>query len=280
MNRLLFFYSFVHTNTGDKMRILIIGGAGGIAYNTAKKFAMNNHLVYLCVHTNEQLETIKKRLKDESLLMHVFKLDILNKQDLTLLDKIEYDVLWIHAGIGIGGSLLAMSVDNLKKNYKVNVFGIIRMLKKAYYRMEKNKIKGHIFVTSSVSRTLPFPFLGCYTSSRASLSMLVHTLNQEMKFLKSNITLSLIELGAYHTGFNQVMIDNKEQYLDKNSLFYKRRHSINRLQRNIFRLIESDNIDKLSDYLVKNMTKKNPKFLLRYPKGQALFVKMFEFFKM
>lgn len=262
------------------MRILIIGGAGGIAYNTAKKFAMNNHLVYLCVHTTEQLETIKKRLKDESLLMHVFKLDILNKQDLTLLDKIEYDVLWIHAGIGIGGSLLAMSVDNLKKNYEVNVFGIIRTLKKAYYRMEKNKIKGHIFVTSSVSRTLPFPFLGCYTSSRASLSMLVHTLNQEMKFLKSNITISLIELGAYHTGFNQVMIDNKEQYLDKNSLFYKRRHSINRLQRNIFRLIESDNIDKLSDYLVKNMTKKNPKFLLRYPKRQALFVKMFELFKM
>lgn len=262
------------------MRILIIGGAGGIAYNTAKKFATNGNLVYLGVHTTEQLENIKIRLKEEDIFMHVFKIDILNKQDLSILDKIKYDILWIHAGIGIGGSLLAMSVSNLQKNYEVNVFGVIKTIKKGYYSMAKNKIDGHIFVTSSISRSLPFPFLGCYTSSRASLSMLVRTLNQEIKFLKSNITLSLIEIGAYHTGFNQVMIDNKEKYLDKNSLFYKKRNSINRLQRNVFRLIESDNIDKLSDYLVKNMTKNNPKFLLRYPKVQVLFAKIYDIFKM
>lgn len=262
------------------MRILIIGGAGGIGYKTAKQFASEGDMVYLCVHTEKQVERLNQRLKEENIFMHVFKFDILNKEDFILLDKLKYDILWIHASIGIGGSLISMDVDNLRKNYDVNVFGIMELIKKGYYSMSKNNIDGHIFVTGSIAASLPFPFLSCYTSSKASLSMLVRTFNQELKFLKSNISLSLIELGAYHTGFNQVMIDNKEKYLDKDSIFYKKVNNINRLQRNIFRLIESDNIEKLAIKLTRSMKKRDPKTIIRYPYSQVIFTKLYNFFKM
>lgn len=261
------------------MRVLIIGGAGGIAYLTAKRFVECGDMVYLGVHTDSQLDMVKKKNKLDGISMHIFKIDILNDKDLETLDKIEYDILWSHAGIGIGGSLLYMDVKYLKRNYDVNVFGTMRVVQRGYKNMVKRNIPGRIFVTSSMARCLPFPFLSSYTSSKASLSMLVRTINEELHFLKSPISISLIELGAYHTGFNQVMIDNKEKYLEHDSLFYKRVSSINRLQRNVFRLIENDNIDKLSCNLIKQMKRKRVKFLIRYPKIQSIFTKFYDIFK-
>ena len=68
---------------------------------------------------------------------------------------------------------------------------------------------------------LPLPYLSCYTSSKAALSILCFTLKKELKQINSNISMSLIEPGAYQTGFNDVMINNKEKYLEENSEFYQ-----------------------------------------------------------
>lgn len=261
------------------MRILILGGAGNIAYETAKLLSENNHLVYLGVHKEKEVQTVQEKNKLENIKMHVFKIDILKDKDLEILDKLEYDVIWQHAGIGIGGTLLYMDLDSLIKNYNTNVFATIKVIKKAYTNMKNKNIKGKIFITSSLAGYLPFPFLGCYTSSKASLSMLVRTIKQELKVLKSNITIHLIELGAYHTGFNQFMIDNKEKYIEETSPIYNQINSINRLQRNTFRLIENDNIENLSKKIMKNLTKKNPPFLIRYPKIQAIFTKIYTMLK-
>lgn len=262
-----------------KLRILILGGASGVAYATAVEFVKSGDMVYLGVHTEEQVEMVKEKNKIADINMYVFKIDILNDSDLDILDKIEYDILWAHAGIGIGGSLLYMDVDNLRNNYNVNVFGTMRVVQRGYKNMLKRNVAGRLFVTSSMARCLPFPFLGCYTSSKASLSMLVRSIHEELKFLKSPISISLIELGAYHTGFNQVMIDNKEKYLECDNKIYYQLESINRLQRNVFRLIESDDIGRLSKNLVVQMKRRRVKFLIRYPISQSIFTKFYDIFK-
>ena len=122
---------------------------------------------------------------------------------------------------------------------------------------------------------LPIPYLGCYTSSKAAISMLVFTLKQELKYLNSNIKISLIEPGAYYTGFNQIMIDNKNIFINKNSKIYKNRNSINRLQRNLFALIEKKSYEKLTNKIVKEVEKDNPKFKIRVPLLQSIFAKIY-----
>lgn len=257
------------------MRILITGGAGGIAYALAKNLTERGHLVYLTTHTKEQCTMLKKRLVDEKLEMLCFKLDITNAEDRKLIDKIDFDCLINHAGIGIGGSLLEMDINGLKENYEVNIFSSFTLLKQVYKKWQNKKVKGKIFVTSSLAGVLPIPFLGCYTSSKAAISQLVFTIKKELEYLKSDITITLVEPGAYNTGFNQVMIDNKDKYLYKNSVFYQDRESINKLQRNMFCLIESKNIDKFVKKIVKQIESKNPKFRIRYPYLQVLFTKLY-----
>lgn len=260
------------------MRILIIGGRGGIAYHTALKLSKLGHSIYLCTHTNSQLISLKNTIKKENLNIMAFKLDITNEEDLSLLDKLYYDIIWTHAGVGYGGTILAMDIETLKSNYNTNVFATTKVIQKAYQNFIKNNINGKIFVTSSLAGMLPFPYLSCYTSSKAALSMICFSLKEELKKTNSKITISLIEPGAYRTGFNQVMIENKEKYLYKDSIFYNNLKSINRFQKNIFALIEKNNYDDLTNKIIKEMQKTKPKFKIRAPLSQVIFTKIYLLF--
>lgn len=260
------------------MRVLITGATSGIGYKVGCLLAKRGHTVYMSTHTDKELETLRKKLKEEKINALCFKMDI-NTDDILLVDKINIDCLINHVGVGIGGSVLYMDINNLEENYKTNVFSSFRLLKRVYHNMIKNNIKGKLMVMSSTAAYLPFPFLGCYTSSKAAISMLCRTIKEELKYLKSDMAISLIEPGAYSTGFNQVMIDNKNKYLEKNNVIYDNKDSINKIQRNLFRLLEKDDCSDLVLKIVKEVESRKPEFLIRKPKGMNLFLKLYFLFK-
>lgn len=268
---------FGYSNNGDFMRILITGATSGIGYELGKNLSKRGHKVYLTTHTEEQLVYLNGKVAREGIVATCFKMDI-TTNDIDKVDDIEIDCLINHAGIGIGGSILHMDVDCLRKNYEVNVFSSFELLKRVYRNMESKNISGKIFVTSSLASMLPIPFFGCYTSSKAAISMLVMTLREELKYIKSDISISLIEPGAYHTGFNQVMIDNKNKYLEKDNVIYKNREVINSEQRRLFNLVESRDYDSLINNIVKQIESSNPKFKIKAPFIQRLFVKLYIIF--
>lgn len=216
------------------MNILITGGRSNIAYNLALKLS-KRHKIYLTTHTNKQCQTLKYKINNN---ITVFKLDITKEEDRNKINNLDIDCLINHAGIGIGGSIIDMNIDDLRYNYEVNVFSSFEVVKLVYHKFLKEHKKGKIFIMSSLSSMIPLFLLGSYTSTKASISMLTMSLHQELKLIKSNISISLIEPGAYHTGFNQIMIDNKEKYLNKSSIFFKKREIFNKYQRLLFKLIE------------------------------------------
>lgn len=257
------------------MNILITGATSNLGYNLAKKLYKKDHIVYITTHTYEELVMLKNKVREEQLNISCFKMDITNKNDRKLIEKLEIDVLINHAGIGCGGSILEMDIKVLRDNYETNIFSSFELLQEFYNIKKMQNKKAKIFVTSSIASMLPIPYLGCYTSSKAAISMLVFTIKKELKYLNNNISISLIEPGAYHTGFNQVMIDNKNIYSNKASKIYKNKDSINRLQRNLFALIEKNNYDKLVNKVIKEIESNNPKFKIRIPISQGLFAKLY-----
>lgn len=259
------------------MKVLITGATSGIGYRLAVELAKRNHTVYLTTHTVKQCYEVKEKLKVDMVDALVFKMDITNGEDIELIEKLDFDVLVNHAGVGVGGTLLYMDIDKLKENYEVNIFASFRLLQKAFLKMEKNKIKGKIFVTGSLAGYLPIPFLGCYTSSKAAIGMLSRTIKKELEYLKSDIHISLIEPGAYDTGFNKLMVENKTLYMPKGNKVYKNIEEINKLQKNMFTLIEKDNYDDLIKKVIVEMEKEKPAFLIRRPIGQSFFTKIYRF---
>ena len=263
------FLFLVHNIIGDNMRILITGGRSGLGFELAKKLSLNN-TVYLTVHTSKQYETLKEEIKKENLKVLCFKLDITNKIDLKLINTLEIDTLICNAAIGNSGSILDCDISTVKETYNTNVFSTLELIKT--YCKSRNTKRSKIFVISSIAGIIPIPYLGSYTSSKAALSMFVRTLKYE---LPKNISISLVELGAFHTGFNQSMIDSIEKNSKKKEL--NNIHKIKRVERNIFSIIEVST-DKIVKKLVKSIEKKNSKFLIRIPFIQSIFSKLYLIF--
>ena len=255
------------------LRILITGARSGIGFNLGKELTSRGHSVYFSTHTEKEMETLKEKIKEENIDALCFKMDI-TTSDIKLVDTLKIDVLICNAAVGVGGSILDMDINDIRENYEVNVFSTISLIKRVYNNMKKDNIDGKIFTISSLAGYFSFPFLSSYSSSKMALSTIIKSLSKELKYLDSNISVSLVELGAYKTGFNQVMIDNKEKYnsIDKN---YKK---INEEQRKMFSKIESEDFTSLSNKLIKNIESSKPKTYIRKPFLQSLFAKIYFIF--
>lgn len=256
---------------GDILNVLITGGASNIALNVALKLARNN-LVYLTVHTNSQVKNLKEKIKNGNII--IFKLDIRNSLDYLKINNIHIDLFIANAAICYGGSVLAISNNVLKDNFETNVFANFALIKYVYSKMANGKI----FIMSSLVSMLPIVMMDCYVSSKAAISMLTLCLQKELKIISSKVKITLIEPGAFYTGFNQVMIDNKEIYLNKDSKFYQYYNVFDKRQRKIFKLIECRNINKISNKIVKQAYKRKPKSKIRAPFLQIFLVKVYNIF--
>lgn len=259
------------------MKILITGAASGIAYEVGKTLAKKGHFVYVTTHTKEQCSLLTAKIQNVPNLS-CFCLDITKEEDRRMILNLELDILINHAGIGVGGSIVDMKVEDIKKNFEVNVFSTLEMVKIMYRDFVKRKVAGKIFVTSSLAGMIPIPLLGSYCATKSSLTTLIMTLRQELYLIDSPITVSLIEPGAYRTGFNQVMIDNKEQYLDQNSIFYQKRDTWTKFQKFLFGMVEKRSNHSIVKKIVKQVEKEKPKLHIKAPLGQSIGTKLFSLF--
>lgn len=260
------------------MKVLITGGTSGIAYKVAETLSKRGHFVYLTTHTKEQCLTLSEKITKQNLKIICFKLDITKEEDRRLIDNLDIDVLVNHAGIGKGGSILDMPIDLVKENYEVNVFASFALLQRFYKNIRAKKKKGRVVITSSLAGILPLPFLGSYCSTKAAISMLAETLRKELKWIDNPLDITLVELGAYYTGFNQVMIDNKEEWITNESPFYTKRHKITEKQKKLFALIEKKNVSTAVNNMVRAIESKKPKFKVRTPLLQRIGAKLYLIF--
>lgn len=268
------FLFIVNTNTGDSMKILIVGGTSNIGYLLAKQLYLKGHSVYIGVHYKNEINIVVDKLLKEELCINVLKLDIESMDDRKKITRINPDCLIVHSSVGYGGTLLDMNIDVVRQNYEINVFSCFSLIQEFYKMKRKTKDKTKIFVTSSIAGYLPMPFLGSYSSTKSAITNICKALKYELKYLNSNISISVVEPGTYHTGFNQVMIDNKEKYIE-NPNIYKNINNLTRIQRNIFRLLEKDNYDDLVNKIIKEIDSDNPKFIIRRPIFQSILLKIY-----
>ncbi len=259
------------------MNILITGARSGIAKEVGIALLKKGHKVYLTTHTEKE----EKKLQEElSCFPHatILKLDVNNLKDHKKVNDLSLDVLINHAGIGIGGSIIDMPMDLVEENFKTNVFNNFRLLQLVLQNMLKEGKKGKIFITSSLAGLMPIPFLGSYCASKAAISMLATTLKMELWYLKSNVLISLIEPGAYRTGFNQVMIENKELWMKEGNYFYQELPRLNEKEKKLFSLVEKKTLHSIVQKIVKNVEKEHPKGKIRAPFFQKLMLKLYLLF--
>lgn len=254
--------------------ILYTGATSGIAKNVIKKIK-NKYIIYVGVHTKKQKEILSNRYKQEKNIK-VIKLDLLNNKDIEQIKQLDIDILISNAAINLGGSLTEININKLKQVYEINVFKNLELIQIVLKNMIK-KNSGKIIIMSSLSGIMPLKFTGSYSSTKASLINIAQTLKKELKELNTNIKIKLIEPGMYKTGFNQLMIEDKYEWMKEKSYFKEELERIKKKENIFLKIIEYKKTETITKQII-NAIKKDNKFIYSAPIEQRLLAKIYSLF--
>ncbi|ATY12805.1 oxidoreductase [Amycolatopsis sp. AA4] len=128
--------------------------------------------------------------------------------DLTEADRIEpavraaetelgrIDVLVANAGYGLEGTFEESSMEELRRQFEVNVFGTVATIKAVLPAMRERR-DGQIFVITSMGGHTTFPGLAFYEGSKHALEGITDTLAQEVG--QFGVRVTAVAPGAFKT---------------------------------------------------------------------------------
>ena len=101
-------------------------------------------------------------------------------------------------------------------------------------------------------------------------------IKKEINISKLDIDIKLIEPGTYKTGFNQIMIDSKNE-LDS-SLFNNTMIKTSKMQSKIFSIIEYKKLNSIVNKMYNAIESKSNKLTYRAPLLQIIVLKLYLLF--
>jgi len=106
------------------------------------------------------------------------------------------DVLVNNAGYGFEGAIEEATLEEVRRQFEVNVFGPVSVIKAALPFMRKRRA-GHIVNITSMGGLATFPGVGIYNGSKFALEGISEALAKEVKHL--GIKVTIVEPGSFRT---------------------------------------------------------------------------------
>jgi short-subunit dehydrogenase len=194
-----------------------------------------------------------------------------------ILQRLDIDILICNAAIGESGSMLEIPMDKVRNNFEVNVFSTFRVVQIIASKM-LSKNTGKIILMSSLYGIMPIKFLGPYSASKASVIKMADAMRKELKVINSDLKVILVEPGMYHTGFNQVMLNNKYEWMEKESIFKEELETIRKQESLLTAIMEKKRLNSIVRKIVCAVKSKYPCFIYRAPLSQVILIKMYSLF--
>jgi len=241
--------------------ILITGAGTGIGHDAALALAARGHQVLATTFNEAQAQALRQECAARSLDIEVFKLDITDAQDRALIAERDIDVLVNNAALGESGSLAEVDMDRVRRLFEVNVFSTLALTQVALRRMIARQCGTVVFI-SSIAGRVPFPFVMPYSMTKFALSAAAAGLRAEMDQLGKGISVSVVEPGAIHTGFNQSMTASKYAWMGPDSFFHAQKEKMQAEEKRTFSFLEAKSTDSVVAVIVKACEAKRPR--LRY----------------
>ncbi|SHF76431.1 oxidoreductase [Flavobacterium defluvii] len=187
----------------DNKKVWFITGASkGIGLELAKKLLAEGYKVAATSRSEASLIKELGTTSDNFIPLEMDLVDeksVKNAIDKTINHFKTIDVLVNNAGYGLLGTLEELTDAEARKNYEVNVFGLLNVIRNTMPILRANKT-GHIFNISSVGGYYgEFPGWGIYCSTKFAVAGLTESLAAEIKPFGLHATI--VYPGYFRTDF-------------------------------------------------------------------------------
>jgi len=186
--------------------ILITGAGSGFGRGAAVELASRGHDVTAATLTEAEATELAIAHPE----LQTMKLDVTNSDDVAKVDAMSIDVLVNNAGRGLMAPLTNVPLDEVRKTFDVNVFGMLAMSQAAIPAM-KERGSGRIINVSSIAGILSGAMSAPYAMTKHAVEALTVALREELA--PHGVDVTKINPGPYLTGFNDRMVDGIDPYL-------------------------------------------------------------------
>ena len=180
-------------------RILITGASSGFGKGTAFGLAKKGHKVIAAVHVEPMKTLLLEEAKKEGIELEVIVLDVTKESDRDFAFSYEIDVLMSNAGVMETGPVAEIPMENVRRNYEVNVFAPLQLAQGFLPQMVKRG-SGKVIFTSSMGGLITVPFAAIYTSTKHALEGIAEGLKDELH--GTGVEICTVNPGVFGTGFN------------------------------------------------------------------------------
>ncbi len=162
----------------------ITGGASGIGAALSAKLTAAGAQVWIADRQFEVAEQLARQLQSTGGAVHAVELDVRDPQafDAAITDTVEtagrIDYLFNNAGIGIGGEVDTLTLDDWTDIIDVNLRGVIHGVQSAYPIMIQQG-GGHIVNTASMAGLITTSAQGAYSATKHAVVALSKTMRVE-----------------------------------------------------------------------------------------------------
>jgi len=187
--------------------VLITGASSGIGEELAIQLAGAGAQVALAARRREQLESIAQRI-----IAGGYPKPIVAECDVTRDGEVEravgaavrefgtLDIAIANAGFGVVGPLKRLSIDDYRRQFETNVFGVLRTIYAALPELEKTR--GNLVINGSVAGWVASPGGSPYAMSKFALRALADSVTPELR--RAGVKVTLLSPGFVVSNFRRV----------------------------------------------------------------------------
>ncbi len=184
---------------------LVTGGSSGIGEHTVRELLDAGFVVYAVARRVDLMEPLAERGA------HVFAMDVTDDASMVagieriIAERGRIDVLVNNAGYGSYGAVEDVPIDEARRQFEVNVFGLARLVQLVAPYMREQR-SGRIINISSIGGKFYEPFGAWYHATKFAVEGFSDCLRLELK--PFGVKVVIIEPGPIITEWNEIARDS------------------------------------------------------------------------
>jgi short-subunit dehydrogenase len=177
----------------DKV-VLTTGASSGIGEELARQLGRAGAKVTLAARRRERLDKLAEEIAaGGGARPLVMQCDVTKDGDVeravaeTVSQRGKLDVVIANAGFGVVGPLAKLSLEDYRRQFETNVFGVLRTIYAALPEIQK--ARGHVAILGSVSGWTASPGASPYAMSKFAVRALANSITPELGLAGVKVTL-------------------------------------------------------------------------------------------